>query len=124
MCNTGIGLHTTDPQFKVDWRSNNRRIAWMNPDGTVEVTQDLTLEEAKQAIGDMVFDIALGVLSWQATLTPSGPRIYFDDSGTPTDMGGPPPTHKLQIYPFHDCKGMPGYPCEICGKILPKLEVK
>ncbi len=34
------------------------------------------------------------------------------------------PTSELEIYSYHDCKGTPGYPCEICGKILPKLEVK
>ncbi len=28
------------------------------------------------------------------------------------------------VYPYHDCRGTPGYPCEICGKTLPKLEVK
>ncbi len=86
MCNTGIGICTTDPQFKVDWQSDNRRIAWMNPDGTVDVAQDLTLDEAKKAIRDMVFDIALEKLLWQATLTSFGSHICFDESGTPSDL--------------------------------------
>ncbi len=33
------------------------------------------------------------------------------------------PVANLLAYPYHDCKGTPGYPCEVCGKELPKLRV-
>ncbi len=125
MCNTGIGIHTTDLQFKVDWRDGNRRLAWITADNKVEIIPDLTLDEAKRAMADMVVTLA-GLVQEHNSITATwnadaGP--YFDDSGTPGNLAGPPPTQKLHVYPYHDCKGTPGYPCEICGKTLPKLEV-
>ncbi len=125
MCNTGIGICTTDPQFKVDWQDGNRRLAWITADDKVEIVPDLTLDEAKRAMADMMATLAGFVRERNAIafIWDADAKCYWNDSGTPADMGGPPPTQKLQVYLFHDCKGTPGYPCEICGKVLPKLRV-
>ncbi len=127
MCNTGIGICTTNLQFKVDWQDGNRRLAWITADDKVEIVPDLTLDEARQAMADMMVTLAKLVhkrnsiiATWSADATP-----HFDDSGTPGNWGdvNVRPTQKLHVYPYHDCQGTPGYPCEICGKELPKLRV-
>ncbi len=67
MCNTGIG--TTDLQFKVDWKDGNRRLAWITADDKVEIVPDLTLEEARQAMADMMVTLAGLVLCEQDALS-------------------------------------------------------
>ena len=116
MCNTGIGC--TDPKFKVDWRGGNRRLAWITADDKVEIVPDLTLEEARKAMADMMVTLANLVRSQDAIAATWNTNIgpYFEDSGSRDNVVVPTPTQKLPAYPYHDCKGTPGYPCEICGK--------
>ena len=51
-----------------------------------------------------------------------GVKLRFEDSGNTRYPGSVCPSVNLDVvYPYHDCKGMPGDPCEVCGKELPKL---
>ena len=52
--NAFIGICTTTPQYRVDVSNGIRRVAWKVLGGEVEFAEDLTLDEAKKAIVNLI----------------------------------------------------------------------
>lgn len=49
-----LGFGTTDPKERISVSGGFREIACLKADGTVEIVDDLTLEEARRAIRQMI----------------------------------------------------------------------